>query len=86
MKGSWNEMISHEKAKELVLKSRPGRVIDAAYRLPDGYLFAAVPKGLAEDDYVFDAFSKVAAGGTIEEYSPVLNPEEFKKALKNRIE
>lgn len=79
-------MISYEKAKELVLKSRPGRIIDASYRLPDGYLFVAVPKSLAEDDCVFDAFTKVPASGSLEEYSPVFNPEEFKQAMKNQIE
>lgn len=79
-------MISYEKAKELVLKNRPKRVIRASYRLPNGYLFSAVPKNLPEDDVVFDAFCKVSEDGEYNLYSPVFNPEEFKQALKNRIE
>ena len=79
-------MIAYEEAKNMILKDRTGRVITASYRLPDGYLFLSVPNDLDEESIVFDGYDKVTFTGQLQEYSPVFNPEEFKQALKNRIE
>ena len=38
------------------------------------------------EEYVLNGFFKVSNDGKITEYSTVANPEEFKKALNNKIE
>ena len=79
-------MITYENAKNIVSKNNLGAILDSSYKLSDGYLFLAVPKDLPEEDFVLGGYFKVAFSGQLQEYSPVMNPEEFKQALINRIE
>ena len=51
--------------------------------IKNGFLFSIRPKNTK--DYVLDAFFKVTHEGSIEEYSPVMNPKEFRNAMNNVI-
>ena len=78
--------ITYEKAKALALDDRPGYVIDASFRLPDGYLFLPVPNNLKKGDFILGGFVKVSDSGEVSGYSAVRDPKEFKEALNNKIE
>lgn len=78
--------ISYKKAAELILQKYSDSDIIGVFKLPDGYLFSIKPKSWSKDDYVLDGFFKVSSKtGGISEYSPVMDPEEFKEALRNKI-
>jgi hypothetical protein len=79
-------MISYETAKSIAVKGNDGKNMAASNRLQDGYLFSFIPKDLPEGEFFLGGYCKVTYNGSLEEYSPVCNPEEFKQALKNRIE
>ena len=77
--------ISYKQASETILKKYSDSDIIGAFKLPDGYLFSIKPKSWSQDDYVLDGFFKVSDTGELSEYSPVMDPEEFKEALQNEI-
>lgn len=77
--------ISYKQASETILKKHSDSDIIGAFKLPDGYLFSMKPKSWSKDDYVLDGFFKVSNTGELSEYSPVMDPEEFKTALQNEI-
>ena len=54
----------------------------SAMRLSDGFLFSMKPKNT---EGVLDGFFKVTNTAKLEEYSPVMNPQEFKEAMKNIV-
>lgn len=77
--------ISYKKASEIILQQYPDSDITSAFKLPDGYLFCIKPKNWPQDEYLLDGFFKVSNDGIMSEYSPVMDPEEFKESLKNEI-
>lgn len=77
--------ISYKQASETILKKYPDSDIIGAFKLTKGYLFSMKPKSWSQDDYVLDGFFKVSDTGELSEYSPVMDPEEFKEALRNEI-
>jgi hypothetical protein len=77
--------IQYKEASEKLLKKFSDSDIIGAFKLTDGYLFSIKPKSWSQDEYVLDGFFKVSSTGVISEYSPVMNPEEFKEALQNEI-
>lgn len=79
-------MFSYDSAKNLILQTYKNHIIDASFRLSDGYLFLPVPKDLAKDKYILGGYVKVGFNGEMSEYSAVANPEEFREALDNQIE
>lgn len=79
-------MISYEAAKNIAIEGNPGMVMVASNKLPGGYLFSFVPENLPKGEHYLGGCCKVTFTGQLQEYSPVFNPEEFKQALKNRIE
>lgn len=80
-------MINYEKAKETLLKQLHDSNVVSSFDCGDGYIFSLKPKSWKDDDYVLDGLFKVSkTNGIITEYSPVMNPEEFKNAMSNRIE
>ena len=79
-------MITYNKAKQIILEKYPDSNIDAAYKLPAGYLFSMIPMNWPEGECVLGNFFKVTNDSQIEEYSPVMELEEFGEALNNRIE
>lgn len=82
-----NEMVSYEQAKKIIISTYPDSNVIGAFKIPSGYIFSLKPKTWKNDEYVLDGFFKVSnRDGKIIEYSPVMDPEEFKTALKNRIE
>lgn len=74
---------NYEIAKNRILTRFKTSNIICAMRMKDGFLFSIKPKNAK--DYVLDAFFKVDNNGNITDYSPVMNPEEFKEAMNNII-
>ena len=70
-------------SKQKILAKFKDSEILCAMQLKDGFLFSIKPK--KTNDYVLDGFFKVTNDGVIEEYSPVMNPEEFKFAMGHVI-
>lgn len=77
--------MTHTEAIRRVLSSYKDSKCDAAYKLKDGYLVTISPTNLKEGDYMLDNFFKVDSSGKVTEYSPVMDPEEFKSALKKPV-
>lgn len=73
-------------AKKKILEKFSDSNVIASFKLPTGYIFSLKPKNWGDDRYVLDGFFKVDSSGKISEYSPVMDPKEFKTALQNRIE
>lgn len=78
-------MINHEIAANLIKKQYSESIIVASYKLKNGYLFSIRPKDLPVNIELFDPFFKVSNDGIITEYSPAMDPSEFKEALKHRV-
>lgn len=74
---------SFEVAKKLILDKFTDSEILSAMQIDNGYIFSIKP--IKTDDYILDGFFKVANDGKIEEYSPVMNPKEFRDAMNNVI-
>lgn len=72
-------------AVKKILKQYPDSKIIGAFKIKNGYLFSLKPKSWKDDEYVLDGFFKVSDDEGITEYSPVMDPAEFKEAMKNRI-
>ena len=71
------------RAKKILLEKFKDSEILCAMTIKNGFLFSIKPKNAK--DYVLDAFFKVTHEGSIEEYSPVMNPKEFRNAMNNVI-
>lgn len=78
-------MITIEEAKKKVLSAHKDSVVTSIMRLNDGYLFAIKPKNWDPKQTLLDPFFKVDSNGKVTEYSPVMNPKEFKEAFKHVI-
>ena len=78
--------VTYEQAKAIVLNERPDHIINASFKLQDGYLFLPVPSNLKKDDFIFGGFVKVSNDGELTGYSAVRDTDEFNKALDNKIE
>lgn len=79
--------MTYERAKNIILNKYKDSVVLSAFDTPSGYIFSIQPKTCKKNEYILDGFFKVIkATGKIEEYSPVKDPEDFKRARKNRVE
>lgn len=79
--------MNYKKCKQAMLTKYPDSNIVGAFETSSGYIFSLKPKTWKKDEYVLDGMFKVSFDAKrITEYSPVMDPEEFKQALKNRIE
>ena len=79
--------VSYEQAKHIVLDAYSDSIVTSGMRLRGGYLFSIQPKNWNKNEILLDPFFKVdGSTGQLTEYSPVMNPEEFKQALQNVIE
>lgn len=79
-------MITYKQAKTLILQKYSDSKIVGSFKIPTGYIFSLKPKSWKDDEYVLDGFFKVSNEGKLTEYSPVMDPAEFKEALRNVIE
>ena len=79
-------MINYNIAKRIILHKYSDSIIVSSFKTKDGYIFSIKPKSWKSEEYVLNGFFKVSNDGKITEYSTVANPEEFKKALNNKIE
>lgn len=69
-------------AKSIVLKNHSDSIVVGSFELKDGFVFSLQPKDL-KDDYILDGFFKIdKSTGKESEYSPLLNIEEFREAIK----
>lgn len=76
--------ITVENAKNIVLDRFPDSIVNSVMDLPSDYLVSIQPKKWDENKILLDPFFKVSKkDGSVREYSPVMDPEEFKKALQN---
>lgn len=76
--------ITVENAKKIVLDRFPDSIVNSVMDLPSDYLVSIQPKKWDENEILLDPFFKVSKkDGSVGEYSPVMDPEEFKKALQN---
>ena len=66
------------------------------FEVKDGYVFSLRPDKwpkdevlmdpfLPKDEVLMDPFFKVSANGKVTEYSPVMDPKEFREGMQNRI-
>ena len=55
------------------------------FEVKDGFVFSLRPDKWPKDEVLMDPFFKVSASGKVTEYSPVMDPEEFKEGMKDRI-
>lgn len=77
--------LTWQAAQTKILNQYPNSKVLAIMRLKNAYLFSIQPKSYAGNNYALDAYFKVDYSGKISEYSPVMDPEEFKNAMQNRI-
>ena len=78
--------ITVEKAKKIILDKFPDSVINSVMDSPSAYIVSIQPKDWDENETLLDPFFKVSKkDGFVSEYSPVMDPEEFKKALQNLL-
>jgi hypothetical protein len=73
----------YNSARNVILNKFKDSEIMCAMFIPNGFLFSIKPKRTS--DYVLDGFFTVDYSGSVKEYSPVMNPDEFKTAMKNII-
>lgn len=79
--------MNYETCKRAILSKYSDSKVVGSFKTSNGYIFSLKPKSWGDDEYVLDGMFKVSFDGkSISEYSPVMDPEEFKQALKNRIE
>lgn len=79
--------MTYEECKKKLLRRYPDSIVAGSYSIPSGYLFSLKPKSWGDDEYVLGGLFKVSFDSKrIDEYSPVMDPEEFKLALLNPIE
>lgn len=55
------------------------------FEVKDGYVFSLRPDKWPKDEVLMDPFFKVSANGKVTEYSPVMDPKEFREGMQNRI-
>jgi hypothetical protein len=73
-------------AKQTILRRFRDSNITLAFEINSGFVFSIKPKNWSKDDAILDAFFLVnKTNGRIYEYSPLLNPDEFKHAIYNRV-
>lgn len=77
--------LTWQSAQTKILNQYPDSKILAVMPLKNGYLFSIQPKSYKNNEYALDAYFRVDYSGKISEYSPVMDPAEFKKAMANRI-
>ena len=79
--------ITVNNAKQILLKKYPDSVVNAVLDTPSGYILYIQPKDWDKSKGICNGYFKInKTTGKISEYSPVMDPEEFKTAMKNRIE
>lgn len=78
--------VSVERAKRIVLNAHSDSIINSILDVPSGYVFGIQPKNWNANDTLLGGYFKVSKqDGKLSEYSPVMDPEEFKNALRNPL-
>ena len=75
-----------KEAGNLVIKEYSEGIVEAVMDSGNSFIVSIIPKNLKDGDMSLDSFFKVdKKTKKVSEYSPVMDPEEFKKALKNIV-
>lgn len=73
-------------AKNTILKKFRDSIIITAFETNSGFVFSIRPKVWDDSEPILDAFFVVdKKNGTVREYSPLIDPEEFKYSIHNRV-
>ena len=79
-------MIGFKEANELLLKQHKDCMVTSTMDAGDKYIIALVPNSFSKDQFVLDGlFSVNKKTGEIKEYSPVMDPKEYKTAMKHEV-
>ena len=79
-------MVNYEKAKNIVLLNYSDSIIMLAFDTNTKFIFSIRPEGFNIDDELLDPFFSVTKDtGILAEYSPLMDIEEFKNAVINRV-
>lgn len=79
-------MLTYEEANSLVLKRHRDCKVTSTMDAGNSFIITLRPNYFREDQIVLDGFFRVdKRTKQISEYSPVMDPEEFKKAMKNVV-
>lgn len=80
-----NNKISYQEAESAILKKMSNCEIMASFKIPSGYVFSMKPKNWDTKKVLAEPYFKVSFKGDISEYSPVMDPKEFREGMKNII-
>lgn len=84
--GKGDNLMKYSEAMNLVSKKHKDSIIVQVLDAGDSFIIALEPKDLKKGDISFDSFFKVnKRTESITEYSPIEDPEEFKKALDHEV-
>lgn len=73
-------------AKRIMEKAYPDSFVTSIMDSPKGYICSLKPKNWNPNEMLMGNFFKVSKSDCkISEYSPVMDPEEFKLAMKNTV-
>lgn len=77
---------TYGEAKKRILKEHPESIVTRGMKTKLGFIFALRPKNFDSSKQLLDPYFQVTTTGKVQEYSPVMDPEEFKYALSHIIE
>lgn len=79
-------MISYKEANELLLSNHKDSIVISTMDAGDKFIIAIEPNNLKKGQYVLDAlFTVNKRTKEIKEYSPVMDPKEYKEAMKHEV-
>lgn len=79
-------MLTFEEANKLVLKDHKDAHINQTFDAGKKFIIDLEPNNLKEGVTSLDGFFSVdKVSGEVKEYSPVMDPEEFKNAMKHIV-
>lgn len=78
--------MDHVRAEKIILQKYPDSIVNCCLKVPGGYVFGIQPKNWDVNDTLLGGYFKVSnIDGKLTEYSPVMDPEEFKNAMKKPV-
>jgi hypothetical protein len=78
--------MTYNKAKSIIMQKFKDSNIVLAFEIDSGFVFSIRPMQWDSKDMILDAFFMVdKKHGKVSEYSPLMNSDEFKYSIKNRI-
>lgn len=79
-------MIDYKEANKLVMELHKNSKVTSTMDAGNKFIISLVPNNLKKGEFVLDGFFSVdKKTGKVNEYSPVMDTEEFKRAMKNVV-